>query len=208
MDAGSFIFELDGIRWVVDPGNQNYNDIEKTGFNLWGNCQTCQRWSLLTKNNYGHSTLTVNDKLHVNDGFASIVDYKGTAQPEATIDMSKVFGGLLKSATRRFLKEDNRSILIEDEFQLSDSPRSITWQLMTTADVELVTGGAILKQGGKQLMLKNLSLPELTFSVVSLDPPPLELDRKIEGLKRIEIRMPAYLFPEKKGKLAVRLYAE
>jgi hypothetical protein len=82
MDAGPFIFELDGIRWVVDPGNQDYHEIEKTGFNLWGNSQTCQRWTLLTKNNYGHSTLTVINALHVNHGFASIVDYRSCENPK------------------------------------------------------------------------------------------------------------------------------
>lgn len=205
MDAGSFIFELDGIRWVVDPGNQAYHEIEKTGFNLWSNCQECQRWTLLTKNNYGHSTLTVNDALHVNNGFASIADYKGGEKPEATIDMSAVFGGLLKQSTRRFLKEDNRSILIEDKFQLTDSTQNITWQLMTTADVQIVKGGAVLRQNGKELKMENLSHPELDVSIISLDPPPLELDRKIEGLKRIEIRIPAYLFPKKEGFLTVRL---
>ena len=212
MDAGSFIFELDGIRWVVDPGNQEYHEIEKTGFNLWANCQDCQRWTLLTKNNYGHSTLTVNNALHVNNGFASIADYKGGEKPEVTIDMSKIFGGLLNSASRRFVKEDSRSILIEDKFQLSDSTENITWQLITAADVQIINGGAILKQGGKQLKLENLSHPELEVSIISLDPPPLALDKTIEGLKRIEIRMPAYLFNQKEGlpadrhgKLTVRL---
>ena len=33
MDAGSFVFELDGVRWSIDPGNQGYNELEKTGFN-------------------------------------------------------------------------------------------------------------------------------------------------------------------------------
>src|SRR5690606_11542582 len=32
MDGGSFVFELDGVRWVVDPGNQGYENLEKTGF--------------------------------------------------------------------------------------------------------------------------------------------------------------------------------
>ncbi|HEX6227697.1 MAG TPA: heparinase II/III family protein [Chryseolinea sp.] len=205
MDAGSFIFELDGVRWVIDPGNQEYHEIEKTGFNLWGNCQNCERWTLLTKNNYGHSTLTVNNALHVNNGFAPISDYKGGDKPEVTIDMSKVFGGLLNSASRRFLKENNHSILIEDKFNLSDSTKSITWQLMTTADVRIVKGGATLTQDGKELKLENLSHPDLQISVISLDPPPLALDRKIEGLKRLEIRMPAYLFDQKTGSLTVRL---
>lgn len=208
MDAGSFIFELDGVRWVVDPGNQDYHEIEKTGFNLWANCQDCQRWTLLTKNNYGHSTITVNEALHINNAFAPISGFKEGENPEATIDMSEVFGGLLESASRRFLKESNSSILIEDKFRLSDSTKSITWQLITTADVDIVKGGATLKQKGRQLHLKNISHPDLSVSVISLDPPPLSLDRKIEGLKRIEIRIPAYLFNEKEGTLTVRLSAD
>lgn len=208
MDAGSFVFELDGVRWSIDPGNQEYHPLEQTGFNLWGNCQDCERWTLLTKNNYGHSTLTVNDALHVNTGFAPIVAFKEGDQPEATIDMIGVFGGKLASASRRFVKEDDYSLLIEDQFKLNDSTQSLTWQLMTAASVEIVEGGAILKQEGKQLKLENLSHPELTVSVVSLDPPPLQLDRTIKDLKRIEIRMPAYIFHDKKGTLRVRLSGE
>lgn len=208
MDAGSFVFELNGVRWVIDPGNQSYNDLEKTGFNLWGRCQDCERWTLLTKNNYGHSTLTVNDALHVVDGFAAITDFKDGQKPEATIDLSKAFGGKLKNATRRFVKENNRSLLIEDNIERSDSTQQITWQLMTTADVEIVKGGAILRQDGKQLKLENLSHPDLTVSVVSLDPPPLALDRQIENLKRIEIRIPAYVLSEEKDTIRVRLSSE
>jgi hypothetical protein len=53
--------------------------------------------------------------------------------------------------------------------------------------------------------LEYLSHPELDISIISLDPPPLALDKTIEGLKRIEIRMPAYMFAGKEGKLTVRL---
>ena len=205
MDAGSFIFELDGIRWSIDPGNQSYHEIEKTGFNLWANCQSCERWQLLTKNNYGHSTITVNDALHVNTGFASLKDFKGGDRPEATFDMKDVFGGKITSASRRFVKENDHSILIEDKFQVNDSTKSITWQLITAADVEITKGGAILRQEGKQLRLENLSHPDITVSVISLDPPPLELDRAIENLKRIELRLPAYLLREGESEIRVRL---
>ena len=208
MDAGSFVFELDGVRWVIDPGNQSYNELEKTGFNLWGKCQECERWTLLTKNNYGHSTLTVNDALHVVDGLATITDFKEGQQPEATIDMTKVFKGQLESATRRFVKENDHSLLIEDKLTLNDSTQNITWQLMTTADVEIVKGGAILTQDGKQLKLENLSHPDLRVSIISLDPAPLQLDRQIENLKRIEIRIPAYIFEGNEGMIRVRLSGE
>lgn len=208
MDAGSFIFELDGVRWSIDPGNQEYHEIERTGFNLWGNCQNCQRWLLLTKNNYGHSTLTINDALHVNTGFAPLTNFKNGEKPEATFDLTNVFAGQVAGATRKFVKEDNKSILIEDNFRISDSTRSITWQLITAADVEIVPGGAMLRQDGKQLKLENLSHPNIMLSIISLDPPPLELDRKIDKLKRLEIRIPAYLLSGAEGNIRVRLSGE
>jgi hypothetical protein len=207
MDAGSFVFELDGVRWVIDPGNQNYNELEKTGFKLWESCQDCERWTLLTKNNFGHSTLSVNNGLHMASGFAPIVDFKNGAQPEATIDMSKVLGNTIERASRRFVKEKGPSMVIEDKFKLNAATQQITWQLMTTAEVEMVKGGALLKQDGKILKLENLSHPELGISVIALNPTPHQLDRQIENLKRIEIRLPAYLFPKEEGEVRVRLAA-
>jgi hypothetical protein len=207
MDAGSFIFELDGVRWAVDPGNQDYNQLEQAGVDLWSRCQNCQRWTFLTKNNFGHSTLTVNDALHKVDGFASLVDFKDGQQPEATFDMTEVFGGKLKSAKRTFRKENNHSLFIQDSIEINESTKIITWQLMTTADVVLKDDGVLLQQDGKKLALKIFSPVDVKASVVSLDPPPLKLDRKIPGLKRIEIRVPAYLFADGTGSIAVRMIA-
>ena len=205
MDGGSFIFELNGVRWVVDPGNQNYHTLEKTGFNLWGRCQDCERWTLLTKNNYGHSTLTVNGELHVVDGMAEFTDFKSGENPSATLDLSPTFKGQLQSAQRRFTKESATSLLIEDEVKKSEATQMVTWQLMTQAKVLITPYGALLSQDGKTLRLENLSHPDIQVSVISLDPPPLELDRKLEGLKRLELRIPAYLIPEKGTTLQVRL---
>jgi len=207
MDAGSFIFALNGVRWVIDPGTQDYYQVEKTGFDLWGMCQTCDRWKLLTKNNFGHSTLTVNGALFDVNGYASIADFKNGDQPEATLDLSAVYDGRMAKETRRFVKENDQSLLIEDHFRTTDSTKTITWQLMTTADVEVVPGGAILREDGKQLKLQILSKPEIAVSVISLDPPPFQLDKRIVGLKRLELRYPAYLFADHQGVIRVRLSA-
>lgn len=205
MDAGSFIFELDGVRWVIDPGTQDYYDIEKTGFDLWGMCQTCDRWKLLTKNNDGHSTLTVNGDLFNVNGFVKIVDYQKGTKPEVTFDMTPLYDGHLKNATRKFIKENDHSLLIEDYFETTGSTRLITWQLMTTANVETIKNGAILHEDGKQLKLEILSPSDITVSVISLDPPPLKIDKRIEDLKRIELRIPAWTFKNGKGTIKVML---
>ena len=189
----------------MDPGNQSYHELEKTGFNLWERCQDCERWTLLTKNNYGHSTLTINDELHRTEGLATITGFKDGRQPEATVEMTATLGDHIKSAARRFVKDSPTSLLIEDRIETNEATKMVTWQLMTTAAVELTKDGALLKQDGKQLKLENLSHPEIMVSMISLDPPPLELDRHIEGLKRLELRIPAYLFEEGKGTIRVRL---
>ena len=92
--------------------------------------------------------------------------------------MTPTFKGQLKSARRRFVKDSPISLLIEDEIELSDETVLITWQMMTQANVQIVHGGAILSQEGRSIKVENLSHPEFTMSVISLDPPPLYLDAK------------------------------
>ena len=205
MDAGSFIFELNGVRWSIDPGNQGYHDLEKTGFDLWNSTQSGQRWTLLTKNNYGHSTITVNDSLFINNGQATLQNFQDGKTPSATFDLTPVYGDKLKSAKRTFLKDSPVSVVIEDNIETNEKTQSVTWQMLTQADVEFVKGGAVLKQNGKTLKLENLSHPELQLSVVSLYPAPLQLDRQLDGLKRIEIRIPAWTVKEGKTNIKVRL---
>jgi hypothetical protein len=122
--------------------------------------------------------------------------------------MTEVFNGQVKTAKRKFLKENDHALLIEDSFELDIETKSITWQLMTTADVFPEKDGARLVQEGKQLKLEILTPENLVISVISLDPPPLALDRKIDGLKRIEIRIPAYLFTNGRSSIKVRLAGE
>lgn len=206
MDAGSFIFELYGERWSVDLGKfQHYGTIERTGFDLWKSCQECDRWKLINKNNFGHSTITVNDQLHVNDGKTLITDFKAGDRPEATLNMSPTLAGQVKSAQRKFMKDSPTSLLIEDNIELLETTELVTWQFMTQADVELIKGGAILRQNGQSIKLEILSHPDFTPSLISLNPPPLYLDMKKEGLKRIDIRYPAWVAEENQLEIKVRL---
>jgi len=205
MDGGSFIFELNGVRWIIDPGNQSYHELEKTGFDLWGRCQDCERWKLLTKNNYGHSTITVNNELHRTEGLVTLLDFDAGEYPKAVFNMTPTLEGQVAEAYRTFTKDSPTSILIEDEIKTSDATNLITWQLLTQAEVEIIKGGAILRQNGKELKVENLSHPELLISVVSLDPPPLKLDRQIDNLKRLELRIPAWTIENGEANIKIRL---
>jgi len=208
MDAGTFVFELNGVRWVIDPGNQSYYPLNKIGFDLASRCQECERWTLLTKSNAGHSTITVNNERHYADGYAALTSFEKGDNPNVTFDMTEIFGGDVNSHFRKFTKDTDHSVLIEDDIEINDSTQNITWGLMTVAEVEITERGAILKQDGKHLEIEIQSPENLHFSVLSLDPPPLEIDKTIKGLKRIEIRIPAWTVNNNKCNIRVRLAGE
>ena len=199
---------MNGVRWSIDPGKQDYNEIEQTGFNLWGKTQDADRWKLLSKNNFGHSTLTVNGEHHIVDGYARLTEFRDGEQPVATFDLSPVFGDTIEQASRSFHRDSPLSLTITDRLVPSDSAKTITWQMVTLADVETVPGGAILHQDGKSLILECLSDPDAPVSVVSLNPPPMELDTQIPGLKRIDVTIPLETGLSSELAFVVRLSAE
>jgi len=189
MDAGSFIFELDGVRWSVDPGNQDYFSLEQImGQALWETDQNSRRWSLLTKNNFGHSTLTINGEPHLVEGRATLLEFDNSDGPSrVTFDLSPVFGTLAGRVERSFLRLSDHLLLVRDRVEFSPETEEITWQMITTADV-LVRGRTVyLRQEGKQLALYLNSPEPAMIRSVPLDPPPLPYDKRIEGLKRIEV---------------------
>ncbi len=207
MDAGSFIFELEGVRWVVDPGNQGYHELEQLmGNELWNSGQESGRWKLLTKNNFGHSTLTVNGKMHMADGRATLIRVdRRRDQPKVTFDLTPLYGEDLAEAQRSFIRVSDHGLRIRDHLIFSPKTQTVTWQLMTRAEVEVQDRGVVLRQEGKTLYLNVLSDLSFEVNVVNLSPPPLPYDKNISGLKRIEIQVDRKAFPGFSGEFVVDL---
>jgi hypothetical protein len=207
MDAGSFVFELNGVRWSIDPGNQSYHQVElHIGHALWDMDQNSPRWSLLTKGNRFHSTLTVNGARHNVHGFAPIIKWQVNKFPETVaLNLSSTFKGQLKSEIRTFRKINGNMLQIEDDFVPGDSTEKVMWAMMTKAQVTTTKDGAILSQDGRKLRFKIIQPAGLNVSVVSLDPPPLAYDKRIDNLKRIEIIIPYYMLNKKHEKIIVQL---
>ena len=112
------------------------------------------------------------------------------------LDMTALFFNNLDKATRTFRREGEKVLKIEDGFLLNDDTKTITWSMMTRAGVTTTDNGAILQMDGKELELRVLEPAGMHVSVVSLDPPPYPFDKKIKDLKRIDVKVPRYLFEE------------
>ena len=156
MDAGSFVMEADGVRWAMDLGADDYNQLETAGVDLWNRSQASQRWQVFRYNNRAHNTLTVNDSLHVMTGRATIVSTSDAPTfMNAIVDMTGVFGESLSKATRGIAIVDGDHVVVRDKLETSGQSAMVRWNMVTPATVKVVgPGTAQLTRDGKVLTLR------------------------------------------------------
>lgn len=155
MDAGSFVMEADGIRWAMDFGAENYNQIEQAGVDLWNRAQDSPRWRVFRYNNFAHSTLTANGAMQDVAGRATIVGT--TAAPDflsAVIDLSPAYATSLAHARRGVAIVQRNHVVVRDELRARGFQTTIRWTMATPAEVR-ITGphSAELTTGGRRLTL-------------------------------------------------------
>lgn len=172
MDAGSFVFEALGVRWAQDLGMQEYYSLEKENVRLWDSNQDGQRWDIFRYNNFVHNTLTVNGKKHNVKGFAPITKtYTKDDKLGATVDLTSLFEGDLKKATREVVLIKENYLQITDRVQAAAKPASVRWTLVTSATPKVLDPYTIeLTKEGKKLHLIIDSPASASFSVADNTP--------------------------------------
>ncbi|MEA3462933.1 MAG: hypothetical protein U9R49_13685, partial [Bacteroidota bacterium] len=115
--------------------------------------------------------------------------------PNCTFDLSALYGENLQMARRTFSRISETRLRISDKLLFSPLTLSITWQMITRADVQVKGEIVELQQDGATLYLRIPSEVPFRVELVSLDPPPLPYDKEIEGLKRLEIHWLREDFP-------------
>ena len=154
MDAGSFVFDALGTRWVHDLGSQDYNGLEQRGIDLWNMRQNSTRWSVFRLSNLSHNNLVINGALQNVGGKAPLVTHGlGTANPSATVDCSEIFAGQAGRVERTLSLPGRSSLLVEDCVEEVSVPGSVRWQIMTDATVSTEGSKAVLSKEGKSVVL-------------------------------------------------------
>jgi hypothetical protein len=173
MDVGSFIMEAQGVRWAMDFGSQDYNSLETKGVDLWNMAQNSQRWEVFRYNNFVHNTLTINEKLQLVAGFAPITSTSADPAMMNTItDITMVYAGQVKNASRGIAIVDKQYVTIRDEIETLVNETVIRWTMLTSADVK-VTGNnsAELTKNGKKLILKVAEPVKISMKTWTTVPP-------------------------------------
>jgi hypothetical protein len=156
VDAGSFVYEWQGVRWAVELGNHPYEPLEKAGIDLWNPAQNSSRWDIFRIGIDSHNTLKINGKQHRVDAQADIIDnFTSSTRKGAVVDMTALFDGDVRKALRTAELDKKDFLTITDHIVTGDKAATIEWQMMTRAEAEIVGPAAIaLRQDGQEVYLK------------------------------------------------------
>ena len=171
MDIGSFVMEAENIRWAADLGKQDYESLESLGMKIFGKTQDAERWTIFRMATYSHNVLIIDDQQQRVDGYAKIEKYSDAEGfMYAISDISTVYNGQLKKATRGVGIKDGKYTIVRDEIETLDKSTSVRWNMVTFSDVLLGNKAATLSDDGKTLYLKVLGPENIVMKTWSTAP--------------------------------------
>jgi len=187
MDAGSFVYEADGVRWAVDLGAQGYYSIEKLGMSLWSSKQDSDRWKIFRLSSASHNLLTIDGQLQVATGFGKIVAFDSNPQlPYTVIDLNEVYAGQAGSAMRACALLTSRIGVVQDRLTGVKPGAKVRWAMVTRAKSCKAQGNdMVLKDGAKSLTVRAVLPAGVTWQVLDLSTPPNTWDSANKGASMI-----------------------
>ena len=187
MDAGSFVFEAEGVRWSDDVMRPSYGPwfkaLKDAGSHSGATGQSGLRWNTFEVSNLCHSCLisycndgSVPDKLHPSDydvdGYARLAPLEENGRQGAVIDMSEPMNGQVKSATRTIILLDDGSLEVTDRVEaLPDLDCPLEWRMLARAKGKIADGRVVLsKSKARRNFAVSSSDPDITPEYAILDP--------------------------------------
>ncbi|MDP5241038.1 heparinase II/III family protein [Uliginosibacterium sp. 31-16] len=184
MDGGSFILDLDGVRWAKDLGMQDYNSLESRGIDLWNMKQASPRWQVFRLGNAAHNTLSIDDSLHNAAGMATL---RMQGSQEAQLDLTPLFlPGQLSQATRT-ARVEGSLVSLSDAISGARPGSEIRWAMNTEAAITLDGSTATLRQAGKTLHVRFTGTP-LTLEVIDISKPRADFDAANPNTRQLVAR--------------------
>ena len=170
MDAGSFVFEAEGVRWSDDVMRPSYGPwfkaLKNAGSRSGDTTQSGLRWNSFSVNNLAHSCIvaycndgSVEGKNHPSDyyvdGSASVTPVNEEGRQGAIVDMTAPMKGQVKSATRTILLLKDGTLEITDVIEaLPEMDCPIEWRMLTKAKAEVDSDKINITKGDKTRTLE------------------------------------------------------
>lgn len=179
MDAGSFVFDAEGVRWAADLSQQTYESLENTLKALKGKLfnmnQQSVRWKIFKYNNRQHNTLTINDTDHRVEGKAYITDIIDTdSHKGAVLDMTEVFGNEAAKVERTVELIRERGLVVTDIVKAQEGKDArIRWTMVSMSTPTITRKGIRLENDGKTRYLR-VKGKDVEYRIFEADPKNLD----------------------------------
>ena len=197
MHGGSFVLDLDGVRWFHEMETYHYDTLRERGISLWewgvdlpGNKKDVGREQVYAWGSQGHNTLTVNGQFHDPNGTALLIDSADSdGEFSATLDLTAVLDPSVEKATRTFVVTDE-AIEITDRWTAGEDAISMNARFHTVADVQVSDQEATLLRKGKTLRLKIVEPKDAKLTVRPMSAVVSRWDKPQDDVSVIDVSVP------------------
>lgn len=192
MDAGSYIYESDGVRWACELGAPGYSKSEKLlktmGKTPWKMSQNSGRWQVYGYNNQQHNTVTINGKDHIVSGMATLEEvYDSEKKMGGRLDMKEVFGASVAKAERTIVIKDGSYLEVTDVIAApADSCATVRWTLISPA-VPSVSADGIMLTSGKKAVKVQTTGATVEYGIWPTDPKECEKPFLLQSKRKTDI---------------------
>lgn len=157
LDAGSFVYDYNGVRWSMDLGLQSYGTLEPY-INLWNMNDGSERWNVFRYKNSSHSTITINDKPHKVAGKATITStINSGGRLGGVVDMTPAVSNEAQSVVRTIYMQGDDLYITDEIKALSTKDAKVRWTMVTSAVPKVEGGYMSLQSGSRWLFMKRSS---------------------------------------------------
>lgn len=172
LDAGSFIFANDSIRWAIDIGPQSYDSIDEYNLDQWNKTQESDRWTIFRYNNLAHNTLSFDGQYQNVYGYSDITGYsENDSTMSVSLNLSNIYNGTVSEVLRSISLVNSEYAVIEDKVSTMGKGSKMRWNMATKAKPKIVDKNTIeLSQDGKKLWLDVESSIPVTLKTWSAKP--------------------------------------
>lgn len=186
MDAGSFLYEKNGVRWSMELGLQSYITLESKGVDLWNKSQDSQRWDVFRLGNTGHSTLIINNKRHLVDASPQFVEnYQTDNFKGVKIDLTSLYGEDIASAYRTVSLNVMNDLSVSDKITTNEKAADVKWIMVTPADAKIISNNEIELISNGHKMLLSIDSPVEVKTEIWDNNPVHDYDQENPGTCRV-----------------------
>ncbi len=186
MDAGSFVYEFNGVRWAMDLGREDYHTLESAGIDLWNMSQQSSRWDVFRLGVNSHNTLSFGGSRHDVNGKAEILSHEVTnREKRVSLNLSPLFAAQARGVQRTAHLDKNNYLKITDQIEGVVAKSTLEWHITTAAEAEIVSPQLImLKQDGK-IMYMRIKTRANAIAKIWHQNPAKSYESSNEGLRRV-----------------------